>query len=104
MLGARRGALTRRTLDAGTRGGAQSLGLETAQGLVVGAPADCAVIRLSEPDAWGMPGLEAVAFAGQTGWVDQLFVGGKALLQSGRHPRRAAIRDRAEAIIRRTLT
>lgn len=87
-------ALAARLLGAATREGSIALGAPSG-GIAPGMPADLCAVRLDQPAAIGVPPLEAVAFSAGPEWVHQVWVGGDALLQEGRHPLRDEVMARA---------
>lgn len=81
-----RHGLAEALLRAGTLEGARALGFES--GIRAGAPADLVWIDLDRTAAFGAPPLEATVFNGDPGWVEQVWVDGRPLLDGGRHPLR----------------
>ena len=82
------GGLARVLLRAATEGGARSLGIATG-GLRPGAPADFFTVDLQHPSLVGAGGdslLAAIVFGIGASAVRDVFVGGRKLVDEGRHP------------------
>ena len=88
-LGERSG-LARRLLEVATAGGAQALCAPRPQ-IAPGARADLIALNLDRPAALGVPPLEAAAFSATADWVTDVWVGGEAIVEGGRHRDRDAV-------------
>lgn len=82
-VGERHG-LAKQLLYAATCAGSRALGAED-KGIAVGAPADLVAVDLRHVAAVGMPPLEAIVFAATPQWVSEVWVGGRRVVESGRH-------------------
>ncbi|MGA8513927.1 MAG: formimidoylglutamate deiminase [Burkholderiaceae bacterium] len=85
-----------RLFDAALAGGGHAAGLGK-QGLVVGARADMLVLDAQCPGLLGVPldyTLDALVFAADTAAIDAVYVGGRQLVQGGRHVARRVIAER----------
>src|SRR5690606_16876141 len=100
VMAAGPGSTGRALFDAAHRGGAQALGAAAA-GIAVGAPADFMAFDTSHPTCEGKAGdalLDAFVFAG-AGGPDRVWIGGRKLVENGRH----RLRDEAERRFRKAL-
>lgn len=87
-------ALAARILRSASAAGRRSLGRDAGP-LTVGSQADLCALDLDRPAADGVGPLVAAAFVARPEWISQLWVAGEPVLDGGRHPRRAAIREAA---------
>ncbi|MBS1149525.1 MAG: hutF [Myxococcaceae bacterium] len=96
--------LAERLLRCTMEGGARSLGLDVGA-LTVGQPADFFTVDLAHPCLVGAPRealLPAVVFGAATGAVSEVAVGGKLLVEAGRHPLTEEIGRDFAALVSRT--
>ena len=94
------GSTGRALFDAAHRGGDQALGAADA-GIAVGAPADFMALDTTHPTCEGKAGdalLAAFIFAG-AGRPDRVWIGGRKLVENGRH----RLRDEADRGFRKAL-
>lgn len=101
VMAAGAGSTGRALFDAALAGGAQALAADVA-GLAVGAPADMFALDLSDPLFEGKAGdalLDAFVFAG-AGRPAHVWIGGRKLVENGRHIARDAIEARFRAALR----
>jgi len=89
-------------LDAATTGGYRSLGWsEEGVGIAVGAPADLTTIRTDSPRLAGIPDVDmiaAVVFAAGAADVSTVVVGGRIIVEDGRHVRFDVVSELKEAL------
>ncbi len=86
---------------AAARGGAQAMGRRSGV-LAPGHRADLVVLRGALPDWVGLSGdacLDAGLFGGVRDWIDTVVVGGKVVVEDGRHHKRTAIMARFERVL-----
>lgn len=94
--------LAGRLLSAATSAGARCLGSDAGE-IRPGAPADLVALDLRNLAAVGVPPLEAAVFAGHPSWVDAVWVGGRRVVEGGRHADEDRIVREGEAAIHRAL-
>lgn len=90
--------LALRLLRAGSREGALSLGLDAGE-LREGALADLIAVRLDDPVYAGARPLPTLAMCGQPRHVSEAWVGGRRVLEEGRHPRTGEIVAAVERVL-----
>ena len=82
-------ASAERVIEMATIGGARALFMDDVSGsLEVGKAGDCVLVDLNRPDAQptydGRRALGTMVWAGQSSWVDTVFVAGRKLVEGGR--------------------
>lgn len=95
------GSTGRALFDAALRGGGQALGAPSF-GIALGAPADLVALDGGHPALAGMTDdtiLDGWLFAASRPAVDSVWIGGRKLVEGGRHRRRDAIRARFDAAV-----
>jgi formiminoglutamate deiminase len=106
VLSSGAGRSTGRTLyDHALAGGAQALAQETV-GLAPGARADIVTLDAAHPSLAGRQGDAAIdgwIFAASGGAIDCVWVGGRKVVEGGRHGLRQAARERFNATVRRLV-
>jgi formimidoylglutamate deiminase len=100
------GSTGRALLEAALAGGAQALAAETS-GIAEGAAADCLSLDPTHPSMFGRDrdaALDSWIFVAGSRAVDRVWIGGRTVVQGGRHVARDAIAARYGQTLRAALT